>query len=82
MSEKGEVIGDRLREDLRRTGVRGGEKEGVGPHGADQGVLSPGVGAEDGCLGESASVAAFNRRLVVPSALVEPDRAEQTTATL
>lgn len=81
--ENGALDGERLMELLRLMGVRGGEKEGgVGPHGADQGVCKPGVAPVDACLGVSASVAAFNNKFVVPSALVDPDRAEQTTATL
>lgn len=45
------------------------------------GVFVPGVSV--GLLVRcSASVAAFRRRLVVPRAFVDPERAEQTTATL
>lgn len=45
------------------------------------GVFVPGV--SDGLLVRcSASVAALRRRLVVPRAFVDPERAEQTTATL
>lgn len=75
--------GDLFAEEVRRTGVRGGEKEGgVGANAADQGEVMPGVWAVEDCLGASASEAAFNNKFVVPSAFVEPDRAEQTTATL
>lgn len=68
---------------LRFRGVSGGENEGgVGPQGADQGVLMPGVGTELGARELRASVAAFSRRFVVPNAFVDPERAEQTTAIL
>lgn len=47
------------------------------------GVICPGVPEPEGLLVRwRASLAARRRRLVVPSALVEPDRAEHTMATL
>ena len=73
----------RLIDKLLRSGDSGGEKEGgVGPQGADQGVLMPGVKAVLGVRGVSASVAALSKRFVVPNTFVEPERAEQTTAIL
>jgi hypothetical protein len=81
--ENGVLELERLLEKLLRSGVRGGEKVGgVGAHGADHGVLIPGVGVFFDDCGESASDAALRRRFVVPNAFVDPDRAEQTTATL
>jgi len=80
---RGVVDADRLREALRLIGVRGGEKEGgVGPHWADQAVFTPAVWVTDAWQGVIASDAALRSRFVVPRAFVEPDRAEQTTATL
>lgn len=46
-----------------------------------EGVICPGV-SEGLFVRWRASLAARRRRFVVPSALVEPDRAEQTMATL
>lgn len=65
-------------------GLVGGENDGgVGPQGADHGVLTPGTGMLLDGEGEfKASLAALSKRLVVPKAFVEPDRAEQTIATL
>jgi len=48
----------------------------------DQGVNASELEVKIGRRAESASVAAFRRRFVVPSAFVDPDRAEQTMASL
>lgn len=75
---------DRGKELLRSLapGVSGGDLERKSE--LDIGVALPVVGelAVDPFGRESASDAARRRRLVVPKAFVEPDRAEQTTATL
>ena len=52
------------------------------PRNVVEGVMFPGVAAPATLGRRSASSAARRRRFVVPSALVEPERAEQTTATL
>ena len=79
-------------EPLRLRGLEGGEPDCGGVVEEPKtllvtGVMMPGVSMLPLRLGpagprRSASDAALSRRLVVPRALVEPERAEHTTATL
>lgn len=70
-------------EPVRGRGLSGAEGgSDTRPRNVVEGVMLPGVAAP-ATLGRcNASPAARRRRFVVPSALVEPERAEQTTATL
>ena len=83
MSEK-EVAGemDRGEETVRYRGLPAGDMDMVdAPPSGDRGVSASSGGLRL-ALRCSASDAARRRRLVVPSALMEPERAEHTIATL
>lgn len=94
MKPPNDVVGDpsRAEDPLRARGLDGGEVDCGGVVEEPKtllvtGVMMPGVSTLPLRLGPEgprrrASDAALRRRLVVPSALVEPERAEHTTATL
>ena len=65
-------------------GVEGGDCEFIRPKSprAPFGVTAPDVGVDLDFGRDNASDAALRRRLVVPRAFVDPDRAEHTMATL
>ena len=71
------------KEPLRGFGLKGGEHEPNRDMLLERGICVPELWPLADLVGRrSASEAARSKRLVVPSAFVEPDRAEQTTATL
>lgn len=74
---------ERGEDPLRDLGLKGGEHDPNRDMLLETGVAAPELWRLADLVGRrSASEAARSKRFVVPSAFVEPDRAEQTTATL